>query len=107
MDMVWGYIASIKNADGSLRFWLLSKLARLILVIPHNNAGEERVFNLIKQNRTPTRSSLSTNGSLSSIIQVKLANGDSCIQQNPPDSLLKSAKKATKAYNDAHKTRKD
>ena len=45
MDMVWGYIASIKNADGSLRFWLLSKLARLILVIPHSNAGEERIFN--------------------------------------------------------------
>ena len=43
MDMVWGYIATIKNADGSLKFWLLSKLARLVLVIPHRNAEEERV----------------------------------------------------------------
>ena len=82
-----------------------SKLARLVLVIPHSNAGEERVFNLIKQNRTPTRSSLSTNGTLSSILQVKLANGDSCIKWNPPEDLLKSAKKATKTYNDAHKTK--
>ncbi len=75
----------------------------MVLIIPHSNAGEERVFNLIKQNRTPTRSSLDVNGTLSSIIQVKLANQDSCIAWDPPKELLKSAKGATKQYNDMHK----
>ena len=105
MDMVWGYIAYITNTDGSFRFCFVRKLVRLVLVIPHCNAGEERVFNLIKQNKTPTQSSFSTNGTLSSIIQVKLANGNSCIKWNPPEDLLKSAKEATKTYNDAYKTK--
>ena len=32
--------------DSSNRFELISNVAKLILVIPHSNAGEERVFNL-------------------------------------------------------------
>ena len=48
MDSIWGHIATIKNVDGSHSFELLSKVAKLVLVIPHSNAGEERVFNLIR-----------------------------------------------------------
>lgn len=103
MDVIWGYISNVRNIDSSFRFLYLSKLAKLILIIPHSNAGEERVFNLIKQNKTSTRASLHTNGTLSSIIQVKLANNDSCVVWEPPKELLKSAKGATKKYNDMHK----
>ena len=70
---------------------------------PHINAGEERVFSLIKQNKTPIRSSLNANGTLSSIIQIKLANTDSCIKWKPSKDLLKAAKTATKQYNTMHK----
>jgi len=91
------YIERFKNADGSFRVCFLSKLGRLVLVIPHSNAGEEHVFNLMKQNKTPTRSSLSTNVISS---KMKLANGNSCIKWNPPKNLL-----ATKPYNDAQKTK--
>ena len=103
VDRVWGYISEIKNVDGSPRYQLLSKIARLVIVIPHSNAGEERVFNLIKQNKTITRSSLNTNGTLSSIIQVKLANQELCTSWEPPKKLLHSAKKATQMYNEMHK----
>ena len=103
MDMIWGYISDVRNCDASRRFRYLSKVAKLILIIPHSNAGEERVFNLIKQNKTPTRSSLCVNGTLSSIIQVKLANKDSCVVWEPPKELLRSAKGATKQYNNMHK----
>ena len=34
---IWGHIATL-NVDG---FELLSKVARMVLVIPHSNAGEE------------------------------------------------------------------
>lgn len=103
MDMIWGCISDLKNCDASYRFQYLSRVAKLVLVIPHSNAGEERVFNLIKQNKTPTRSSLHANGTLSSIVQVKLGNKDSCIAWEPPKEMLKSAKGATKHYNDMHK----
>ena len=34
--------------DGSLKYGNLAKVAKLVLIILHSNAGEERVFNLIK-----------------------------------------------------------
>ena len=79
MDSIWGHIATIKNVDGSHSFELLSKVAKLVLVIPHSNAGEEGVFNLIRQNKTPTCSCLDPNGTLASITQVKLANHQTCL----------------------------
>lgn len=103
MDVVWGYLSGMKNLDGSLKFGLLLSVARLVLVIPHSNAGEERVFSLIKQNKTPSRSSLHVNGTLSSMIQVKLANTDSCVKWEPSKDVLKTAKGATKQYNTMHK----
>ena len=45
MDVLWGYIYTIRNNDGSKRFDKLFKVANIILTIPHSNAGEERVFN--------------------------------------------------------------
>ena len=70
MDLIWGHIASICNADDSKKFANLSKVAQLILCIPHSNAIEERVFNFIKLNKTPTRSCPDSNRTLSSIATV-------------------------------------
>lgn len=41
MDLIWGHIAKICNVDGSKRFSNLFKVAKLILCIPHSNAGEK------------------------------------------------------------------
>ena len=103
IDMVWTYLSGMKNVDSSLRFKLLSQVGRLVLVIPHSNAGEERVFSLIRQNKTLGRSSLDANGTLSSMIQIKLANSDPCTKWEPLKDVLKAAKGATKQYNDMHK----
>lgn len=107
MDVIWGYIDRLKRADNSPQFRLLCKVARLVLIIPHSNAGEERVFSLIKQNKTPVRSSLNANGTLSSLIQVKLANSTPCIAWEPPTDLLKASKTATMTYNKAHSSKKN
>ena len=56
-----------------------------------------------RQNKTPGRSSLDANGTLSSMIQIKLANSDPCTKWEPSKDLLKAAKGATKQYNDMHK----
>ena len=105
MDKIWGYLSGVRECDGSLKFSLLSSVGRLVIVLPHSNAGEERVFNLIGLNKTKFRSSLDNNGTLSSLIQVKLANHDTCVQWEPEKKLLKSAKGATKQYNDMHKSK--
>ena len=44
MDVIWAYLMALKNDDGSLTFNLLSQVARVVLVITHSNADEERVF---------------------------------------------------------------
>ena len=74
----------------------------LILCIPHSNAGEERVFNLIKLNKTPTQSCLDPNGTLSSIVTIKLANGDSCYSWEPLKNVLKASKSAATKYSELH-----
>ena len=74
MEIIWGFLSELKRVVSSPRFKYLSMVAKLVLCIPHSNAGEERVFNLIKLNKTPSRNCLNPNGTLSSIDQVKLAN---------------------------------
>lgn len=41
MDVLWHYISTLKWGDGRDRFKRLSAIAKLVLVIPHSNAGEE------------------------------------------------------------------
>ena len=44
MDMVWGYLWQ--------RFRLLTEIALAILVFPHSKAADERVFSMIRKNKT-------------------------------------------------------
>ena len=105
MDVIWGYLSTMKAADGEFLFKRLFKVAKLILVLPHSNAGEERVFSMVRKNKTPFRSSLSMDGTLSSILTVKLADVDA-VQFKPTNELLKKAKSATWEYNKAHMQKK-
>ena len=52
MDVIWHYLSTMQNPDSSYRFRHLFLVAKLILVIPHSNAEEERVFSLIQKNKT-------------------------------------------------------
>ena len=72
------------------------------MTIPHSNAGEERIFSLSNKNKTPSRSSLNLDGSLSSLISVK-THIERPLQWKPSASLLENAKKVKKNYNDQHK----
>ena len=68
MDKIWAFLAKKKSLDGCrLCFETLAKVADFVLVLSHSNAGEERVFSLIRLNKTSYRSCLSLDGTLSSI----------------------------------------
>ena len=79
MDVIWVFLSTKETGDGcKLKFSNLSKVAKLVLTLPHLNAGEERVFSLVRLNKTPYRSSLGLGGTLSSILTVKLHNQEPC-----------------------------
>ena len=108
LDVIWYYLQTLKSALGSPRFNLLFKVAVIVLVTPHSNAGIERVFSLVNKNKSEgsDRNRLSIEGSLSSILAVKLARPEiyehCCYKYNPSKDLLSKAKKATNVYNSKH-----
>ncbi|XP_039653059.1 uncharacterized protein LOC120557088 [Perca fluviatilis] len=74
VEEFWGSMSSIKSKVTSLsQFGRLSKIAALVLVLPHSNADAERVFSMVGLNKTKTRNSLALDGTLSSIMTVKMA----------------------------------
>ena len=98
MDIIWGYLKS--------KVPLLCEIALSVLVIPDSNAAEERVFSIIRKNKTEFRSRLAMKGSLNSIMRIKTSMPESlisCHSWNPPDELLKECKSAVKKYNEAHR----
>ena len=77
------------------------------LTIPHSNVGEERVFSMIRKNKTDFRSNLDLRRSLSSIMTIKMnkpANLLPCHRFKPSNSLLTKCKAACREYNRAHAT---
>ena len=73
MDVLWYYLSSLQSSvDNTYRFARLSKVAKLILILPHSNAQEERLFSMVRKNKTSFRPSLDPKGTLSSILTIKL-----------------------------------
>ena len=102
MDALWNYLSTLRAPDHTLCFSRLCKIAKLVLVIPHSNAEEERVFSMVRKNKTAFRPSLDSKGTLSSILMIKLANTMPAHHFEPTKELLKTAKSATWEYNKAH-----
>ena len=77
-------------------------MASLVLVLPYSSAGLERLFSVVRKNKTDMRSSLKSGGTLSSILTTKAYNPESlnlCYKWRPDKDLLDLSKKATIAYN--------
>ena len=45
-------LSSLKLGNCSHKFGRISDVAKTVLILPHSNAGEERVFSLIRKNKT-------------------------------------------------------
>ena len=57
-DILWQHLSTLKSSDGRNVFKMLSKVAMLVLLIPHSNADEERIFSMVRKNKTQFRPSL-------------------------------------------------
>ena len=74
LDSLWSFIGQMKDhAENALLSPRLWKVVRLILTIPHSNAEEERVFYIVRTNKTCFRPRLDPEETLASIVTVKLA----------------------------------
>lgn len=94
IDVQWGEVGKLRGADGVLKFPRLASVIQSILLIPHSNAECERIFSLVKKNRTEFRS-LMSNETLESLLVLKTQNPKPCFQQKFSEETLRNAKKAT------------
>ncbi len=107
VDVLRHHIANMRLPETSIRrFKVLPRIAVIVLVLPHSNASLERLFSIVRKNKTDMRSCLKLDGTLSSILSMKNHNPESitpCFKWRPDQNLLDLSWKATKAYNDEHK----
>ena len=80
-------------------------MAKLVLTIPHSNAQEERLFSMVRKNKTAFRPSLDPKGTLSSILAIKLAAQEPAHSFEPPQDVIAKAKTVTWEYNRAHSSK--
>ena len=102
LDVLWYHLLSMRGPDNALRFPWLSKISRLVLTVPHPNTQEERIFSMMRKNKTAFWSSLDLKGTLSSILTIKLAHTEPSHTFDPPKELLRKDKSATTEYNKEH-----
>ena len=104
LDSLWSFIGQMEDhAESALLFLRLWKAVRLILTIPHSNAEEERVFSIVRKNKTCFRPRLDPEETLASIVTVKLAmESESAETFNIPQEVLTAAKSATYKYKLSH-----
>jgi hypothetical protein len=98
VDLAWHMISQLKdNTTGQYMYPGLSKVALGVLVLPHSNADSERVFSIVRKNRTEFRPNLSDAG-LEGLIVQKVsasASGIKCFEHEYSHEYLRRAKSAT------------
>ena len=90
----WAIIGSIKDATGHPKFKHIVHIAQRILLIPHSNAGCERVFSAVRKIRTDFRGSMQP-ATLDAVCTVKM-QGNVCHLQTYSRPETVAAKHATK-----------
>lgn len=93
------------KVTGLTQLGRLSKIAALVLVLPHSNADAKRLFSMVGLNKIAARNSLALDGTLSSVMTLKLASLEpNCFKWGPTPKLTKESKKATNTYNKKHQS---
>ena len=70
LDCMWSEISKLKNFQDELCFQNISKLAKLVLSLPHSNAEAERIFSIVSDVKTRKRNRIGGE-SLNSICVVR------------------------------------
>ena len=76
LDIICGYLNSMRDADGIRRFENLPRADLLVLTISRSNPGEERIFSMTAKNNTCFWPNLDPDETSGSMITIKLAMQD-------------------------------
>ena len=105
VDVLWYLISQIKFVGTTInRLKYLPQIVSIVLVIPHRNAGQERLFSIVRKNKTDSRSSLKLYRTLAGILSMKKNYPEEitpCFHWKPDELLLDKSRDA--AYNDKRK----
>ena len=83
--------------ESAKRFKCLPKLVKIVLVIPYSNADLERLFSIVRKNKTDSCSFLKLGKTLSSILAMKFKYPESsipCVKWEPDNEIIKYDKPA-------------
>ena len=95
VDKQWDMIGQIKDlTTGGVKYHLLTKVMKGILVIPHSNVACERAFSIVRKNKTVFRPNLSIK-TLQSLLIEKLSHSGPCHSRSYNSDLIRRAKQAT------------
>lgn len=100
-DKIWFEIAKTTDASGIIKYPSLSKLIMAVLLIPQSNSPTERVFSLVRKNKTEFRANMNTELLSSLLIQKMqmISKKNLCYQTSFTKQQLQVAKRATTLYN--------
>lgn len=93
-DEQWASLAEEKNPLSKWKYEKLSKLMLGVLTFPHSNAACERIFSVVRKNKTDFRGSLNQK-TLEAILIAKSNMTEPCYRQTYDKNFLKQAKSAT------------
>lgn len=96
VETYWSEVRYMVDGDGKLRFPLLFKLVKGLLVLPHGNADVERIFSHVSQIKTKKRNLLHDD-TINWILHAKFQD-QKCYQFNPNNIALNAVKTATVSH---------
>ncbi|GFS13274.1 zinc finger protein 862 [Elysia marginata] len=96
MEEQWLQLKKLTDECGAPLLQHLPTFMLNVLSIPHSNAACERIFSLVRRNRTDFRASMSVQ-TLENLTVLKQScqSGGCCFNRITDPSLLKSCKEAT------------
>ena len=99
VDRFWSAMAEVRSVTDSetFRYSVLSKLAKILLILPHSNADPERLFSMVRKIETDQRKQLDPS-TVCDLLSVKINNDNPCYSNQPlmTPTMLISAKSATR-----------
>lgn len=81
------YVGLLKDISGDIKYPLLSKLAKAVLIVPHGNADIERMFSHLGLNKTKIRSCLGTE-TLTALLRLQFNVNEPCYSFKPTKQMI-------------------
>lgn len=93
IDTYWHKVGQLKDDSGQLKYSLISKLAKSVLIIPHGNADVERLFSHMGLTKTKLRNSLGVD-TLTALLRLQFNVKEPCFLFKPTQTMVSRCRNA-------------